>query len=135
MIDCFATDHAPHTLQEKNGPNPPPGFPGLETALPLLLGAVHAGRLTLDDLISRLHTNPRRIFSLPEQPDTWIEVESDERWQFSASQGYSRCGWSPSKEPQVHGRVKRVVLRGRDAYQDGQVVAPPGYGKNLRQYD
>ena len=34
VIDCFATDHAPHTLEEKDGPNPPPGFPGLETALP-----------------------------------------------------------------------------------------------------
>ena len=40
VIDCFATDHAPHTLAEKDGPNPPPGFPGLETALPLLYGLV-----------------------------------------------------------------------------------------------
>ena len=40
VIDCFATDHAPHTLEEKNSQNPPPGFPGLETILPLLLTAV-----------------------------------------------------------------------------------------------
>ena len=82
-----------------------------------------------------MHTNPRRIFSLPEQPDTWIEVDSDERWQFSASQGYSRCAWSPFEGAQLHGRVSRVVLRGREAYQDGRVLAPPGYGKNLRQND
>ncbi len=135
MIDCFASDHAPHTLQEKNGPNPPPGFPGLETALPLLLGAVHAGRLTLDDLISRLHTNPRRIFSLPEQPETWIEVDSDERWQFSASQGLLSLRLEPIRRSPTARAGERVVLRGRDAYQDGQVVAPPGYGKNLRQND
>ena len=40
VIDCFATDHAPHTLEEKDSDNPPPGFPGLETILPLLLTAV-----------------------------------------------------------------------------------------------
>ena len=40
IIDCFATDHAPHTLEEKASDNPPPGFPGLETALPLLNQAV-----------------------------------------------------------------------------------------------
>ena len=63
VIDCFATDHAPHTLDEKESPKPPPGFPGLETALPLLLTAVADGRLTLDDLLLRMVTNPRRIFS------------------------------------------------------------------------
>ena len=46
VIDCFATDHAPHTVAEKDSENPPPGFPGLETALPLLLTAVDGGRLT-----------------------------------------------------------------------------------------
>src|SRR3972149_6444528 len=50
VIDCFATDHAPHTSAEKDGADPPPGFPGLETALPLLLGAVHDGSLTLEGL-------------------------------------------------------------------------------------
>ena len=39
---------APHTLEEKDSEKPPPGFPGLETMLPLLLTAVHQGRLTID---------------------------------------------------------------------------------------
>lgn len=43
IIDCIATDHAPHTLEEKDGQHPPPGFPGLETALPLMLTAVAQG--------------------------------------------------------------------------------------------
>lgn len=65
---------APHTLEEKCGPRPPPGFPGLETMLPLLLSAVSEGRLSLDDLLQRLHHNPRRIFHLPLQEDTYVEV-------------------------------------------------------------
>jgi carbamoyl-phosphate synthase/aspartate carbamoyltransferase/dihydroorotase len=131
VIDCFATDHAPHTLAEKDGPNPPPGFPGLETALPLLLTAVHAGRLTLDDLIARMYTNPRRIFGLPEQPETWVEVDPEAEWEIYAAETFTRCAWTPFEGRRVRGRVRRVVLRGRDAYRDGQVLAPPGAGLPL----
>ncbi len=131
-IDCFATDHAPHTLAEKDGPNPPPGFPGLETALPLLLSAVHAGRLTLDDLILRCYTNPRRIFHLPAQPDTWIEIDPDAEWTLHAAETHTRCAWTPYEGQPVRGRVTRVVLRGREAYKEGKVLAIPGSGKNVR---
>ncbi|HKG53208.1 MAG TPA: amidohydrolase family protein, partial [Anaerolineales bacterium] len=75
VIDCFATDHAPHTLTEKDSNNPPPGFPGLETLLPLLLTAMYDGRLTFDDIVGKSVINPRKIFHLPEQPETWVEVD------------------------------------------------------------
>lgn len=133
VIDCFATDHAPHTLAEKDGPNPPPGFPGLETALPLLLTAVSEGRLTLEALIERMHTNPRRIFNLPEQLETFIEIDPDSRWEIDASQTFTRCGWTPFQGWKVRGQVLKVVLRGREVYREGEILAPTGYGKNLRQ--
>ncbi|XP_071450455.1 multifunctional protein CAD isoform X2 [Hetaerina americana] len=79
-IDCFATDHAPHLLTEKQTGHCP-GFPGLETALPLLLTAVHEEKLTLEDLVNRYHHNPIRIFGLPTQPDTYIEVEMGREWR------------------------------------------------------
>jgi carbamoyl-phosphate synthase/aspartate carbamoyltransferase/dihydroorotase len=133
VIDCFATDHAPHTVGEKDGDNPPPGFPGLETALPLLLTAVAEGRLTTDDLIARLHTNPRRIFGLPAQADTWVEVDADAEWEIRAADMRSRCGWTPFEGWRVRGRIERVVLRGRDAYagHTGEILAAPGSGHNL----
>jgi carbamoyl-phosphate synthase / aspartate carbamoyltransferase / dihydroorotase len=133
VIDCFATDHAPHTWAEKESQDPPPGFPGLETALPLMLNAVSEGRLTLDALIERLHTNPRRIFNLPEQEETYIEVDTHQAWEIRAADTYTRCGWTPFEGWKVRGRLKRVVLRGKEAYRDGQVLAPPGYGKDLRE--
>jgi carbamoyl-phosphate synthase/aspartate carbamoyltransferase/dihydroorotase len=132
VIDCFATDHAPHTLAEKDGPNPPPGFPGLETALPLLLTAVHAGRLSLDDLAARMVTHPRRIFQLPEQPETWIEFDPDAEWEIRAGETYTRCAWTPFEGWKVRGRLRRVMLRGREAFRDGKVLAAPGSGINLR---
>ena len=132
-IDCFATDHAPHTLAEKDGENPPPGFPGLETMLPLLLTAVDAGRLTLDDLILRMVTNPRRIFNLPEQPETWVEVDENTTYELHAADMHSRCGWTPFEGWKVKGQVTRVVLRGSESFKDGKILVEPGYGKNVRE--
>ena len=138
VIDCFATDHAPHTLEEKDSFNPPPGFPGLETALPLLLTAVSGGRLSLDDLVARMHINPRRIFSLPEQPETWVEVDPLAEWEIRAENMHTRCAWTPFDGWKVRGQVQRVVLRGREVYRlgentdRGEIRASPGSGRNLR---
>jgi carbamoyl-phosphate synthase/aspartate carbamoyltransferase/dihydroorotase len=132
VIDCFATDHAPHTLAEKDGSNPPPGFPGLETALPLFLTAVSEGRLTMDDLLLRMVTNPRRIFNLPEQSETWIEVDLEAAWEIRADRTFTRCAWTPFEGRKVRGWVRRVVLRGQEAFRDGQVLARPGFGQDVR---
>ncbi|MBN2387882.1 MAG: amidohydrolase family protein [Anaerolineales bacterium] len=133
VIDCFATDHAPHTLAEKTGANPPPGFPGLETLLPLLLTASDDGRLTVDQIIEKSMINPRKIFNLPEQPETWVEVDEWARYEIRAAEMHSRCGWTPFDGWQVRGRVRRVVLRGQEACLDGKVLAPPGFGQNVCQ--
>jgi carbamoyl-phosphate synthase/aspartate carbamoyltransferase/dihydroorotase len=132
VIDCFATDHAPHTLAEKDSENPPPGFPGLETILPLLLTAVHDGRLTINQIIEKMHTNPKRIFHLPDQPETWVEVDETVTYEIRAADLHSRCGWTPFEGWQVRGCVTRVVLRGKEAYRDGEVLAEKGFGKNVR---
>jgi dihydroorotase-like cyclic amidohydrolase len=132
VIDCFATDHAPHTLEEKDGPNPPPGFPGLETALPLLLTAVKAGRLSMEDLVARMHTHPSRIFHLPVQEDTWVEVDPEARYTIRAQNTLTRCAWTPFEGWVVSGKIRQVHLRGQLAYRDGVVYAPPGIGENVR---
>ena len=132
VIDCFATDHAPHTLAEKDSDNPPPGFPGIETILPLLLTAVHEGRITINHVLEKMVTNPRRIFHLPEQPETWVEVDENASYEIHASDLHSRCGWSPFEGWKVKGRVTRVVLRGREAFKNGEILVQPGYGQNVR---
>jgi carbamoyl-phosphate synthase/aspartate carbamoyltransferase/dihydroorotase len=132
VIDCFATDHAPHTLQEKDGEKSPPGFPGLETALPLFLTAVHQGKLEISDVVQRMYTNPRNIFKLPEQPDTWVEVDADVSWEIRTADLHSRCAWTPYEGRRVFGRIQRVFLRGSEVYRDGKVLTHPGFGKNLR---
>jgi len=135
IIDCFATDHAPHHVDEKNSDNPPPGFPGLETMLPLLLTAVRDGRLTLDDVILRLHTNPRRIFGLPEQQETYVEVDLSEEWTIPDAMPYTKSKWTPFAGMKVCGKVSRVVLRGELAVIEDQVLVKPGYGEDVRAWE
>lgn len=134
IIDVFATDHAPHTIAEKDSDKPPPGFPGLETILPLLLTAVNDGRLTMEDVINKFHRNPKRIFNLPEQHNTYVEVDMDEEWVIPTELNHSKARWTPFAGMKVKGRVHRVVLRGEVAFVDGEVLLEPGFGKNVRQW-
>eukprot|EP00727_Mastigamoeba_balamuthi_P008598 m51a1_g4360 cad protein, putative (2251) ;mRNA; f:261175-268448 len=133
-IDCFATDHAPHLAREKDSESCPPGFPGLETVLPLLLTAVAQGRLTLDDVVLRMHTNPCRIFGIaPQDPsETYTEVDLDARWTVPEALPQSKAGWTPYAGMQLTGRVKRVVIRNELAFLDGAVIAKPGSGRDVR---
>lgn len=132
IVDAIATDHAPHTLVEKGGENPPFGVPGLETSLPLMLTAVHNGKLTLDRLVELMYTSPRRIFNIPQQPDTYIEVDTERKWRITNEQLYTKCGWTPFDGMPVVGAVETVVLRGRQVVKEGRVTAGPDSGDFIR---
>lgn len=129
-IDMIASDHAPHTVDEKQRLKSP-GFPGLETSLPLLITAYKQGKLTLEQIVQKSYTNPKRIFNLPDQPDTYIEVDLDNEWVVPSEMPYSKCKWTPFAGLKVYGQVRRVVLRGEVVYVDGQMLAKPGYGQNI----
>ncbi len=140
-IDCIASDHAPHAHWEKQGynteaewrqnpgrigPNPiPPGIPGLESTLPLMLTALSQKRLSLERLIQLLHTNPTRIFHLPAQPDTWVEVDLPQSYTFPDHPLYTKCGWSPFEGMHMTGAIRQVVLRGKEVVSNGKVIDPP----------
>ncbi|MEW5959254.1 MAG: dihydroorotase, partial [Chloroflexota bacterium] len=116
---------------------PPPGVPGLETSLPLLLTAVQDRRLTLERLIELMALNPRRIYQLPAQPDTLIEVDPQTRYPITNEALHTRCGWSPFAGQTVSGWVRRVVLRGQTVFEatepgaPGKILARPGYGRMI----
>ncbi len=132
VIDCIATDHAPHSRAEKESEAPPPGVPGLETTLPLLLTAVAEGRLTLERLVQLTQKAPRRIFGLPAQPDTHVEVDPDARFTLTSDGLRTKCGWTPFEGMRVQGKIKRVLLRGQVVYEDGRILAKPGNGHAVK---
>ena len=91
-------------------------------------------RQTLDDLITRLHHNPTRIFHLPaggQQAQTWVEVDAAAVYDLPASGYQTLCDWSPFSGLTVHGAVRRVVLRNQVVFADGVVLAAPGAGRVL----
>ena len=75
----------------------------------------------MQDIVLRLHTNPRKIFGIREQPETYVDVDIDEEWEIPTALPHSRARWTPFAGRRVVGRVKRVVLRGEMAYIDGKV--------------
>ena len=111
IIDIIASDHAPHTLAEKHEAGVP-GFAGLETTLPLLLTAHKQGLISIETIIEKCYTNPKRIFNLPDQPDTFIECDLDADWKIPDEMPFSKCGWTPFRGMEVCGVVRRVTLRG-----------------------
>lgn len=130
-VDCIATDHAPHTLEEKQATSPPPGVPGLETSLVLMMTAVAEGQLTKERLVALMNSNPRRIFGLPEQENTRVEIEIGGPYTISNEDTKSKCGWTPFAGRRVKARVRRVTLRDHLVFEDGRVLAEAGSGRVL----
>ncbi|KAG9510928.1 CAD protein [Fragariocoptes setiger] len=139
VIDCFATDHAPHLMSEKLSDKTPPGFPGLETMLPLLLSMVtgHGGRqLTFKQIVDKLYTNPKRIFNLPDQPNTYIEVDMRQEWTIDEkSHWFTKSNWTPFAGMRAVGKIMKVVLRGEVAFVSDKILVKPGYGRNVISRD
>lgn len=127
-IDIFESDHAPHTRADKEAGAF--GVPGLETTLPLLLTAMKQGRITLEQIIEKCYTNPAKIFNLPTDESTYIEVDLVE-YEITEDNLQTKCGWSPFAGQTVFGKVTKVYLRGELAYDNGTVVATPGTAKVL----
>jgi len=127
-IDCIASDHAPHTKEEKESNNPPFGIPGLETMLPLLITAMNEKRLTKEDIIRMTNTNPQKIFGLKQSVESYVEVNIDQQYEIENEKLKTKCGWSPFAERKVYGRVKRVFVRGTKVFEEGQVLVSPGFG-------
>ena len=75
-------------------------------------------------------TNPRRIFNLPEQPDTAVTVQLTPN-TISNDMVQSKCGWTPFHGTEVLAKVQQVVLRGEVVFADGQILAKPGSGRLL----
>ncbi len=144
-IDCFGTDHAPHTEAEtinanvKNpegntGPEDVKSFgtPTIEAYLPLLVGAVLQGRLTEQQLIDKTSRNAARIFGIAVDKQSVVTMV-EEDYEFSKEHIFSGSGWNAFEGEVMHARVQEVKLHGTvvfrdgaftDAVPQGQVLAP-----------
>jgi len=121
-VDCVATDHAPHTLDEKNAPvsEAPSGVPGVETLYPLLLALAFDGELPLSRVVEVVASEPARVFgfegkgAIREGKDADIVVVDEMVEDLRAERLHSRCEWTPYEG--FEGVFPRLVMR------RGQVV-------------
>jgi dihydroorotase len=131
VIDCLATDHAPHTLEEKARPygQAPSGMPGVETLLPLMLHAVALGKCTLSQLATWLCEAPARCYGLRDKGRLAVGADGDVvlvdpglRRTLRDADVVSRCGWTPFAGWTLTGAPVMTVLRGRPVYRGGQFL-------------
>jgi dihydroorotase-like cyclic amidohydrolase len=60
-------------------------------------------------------------------------VDEEAEYEIKASEQFTRCGWTPFEGWKVKGKVTKVVLRGKTAFENGKILAEKGYGKNIRK--
>ena len=133
-IQILATDHAPHTLDEKRLPYPdsPSGIPAVELFLPLMLNEVNRGRCTLQDLAAWMSDGPARIWDIvgkgriePGRDADLVLVDMTEEREVRNRDQRTRCGWSPWHGTRLQGWPVRTWVRGRTVFADGRVATEP----------
>jgi dihydroorotase len=134
LIDAIATDHAPHTLDEKSRAYPasPSGMPGVQTMVPVMLDHVAAGRLTLERFVDLVCAGPARVWGLASKGRLALGYDADltlvdlsARRTVRNADIASRCGWTPFDGMALTGWPIATVVRGRVVMRDGALVGDP----------
>jgi dihydroorotase len=129
VIDCIATDHAPHTLEEKakGYPNTPSGMPGVETSLPLMLTEAMKGRCSVAQVSKWMSSAPARLYKIPNKgiiapgyDADLILVDLDTYRPVVREELQTKCGWSPFEGWRLTGWPVVTIVNGDIAYQNGQ---------------
>jgi len=130
-VDILATDHAPHTREEKAKAYPasPSGMPGVQTLVPVMLDHVAKGRLSLQRLVDLTSAGPQRVFNLSRKGRIAAGYDADltivdlaaER-TIEDGQQASKVGWTPFHGMRVTGWPVATVVRGRTVMRDGQLI-------------
>ena len=130
-IDILATDHAPHTLAEKNVAylEAPAGLPLAQEFLPALLDLVSREALTIEQVVEKACHNVARRFSLVERgflrEGYWADLvlaDPDAPTVVRDGDALSKCGWSPFAGRTLNGRVDATIVSGEIAWQDGRLT-------------
>ena len=128
-IDVIATDHAPHTLEEKDNvyTQAPSGGPLVQHALPAMLEKYHEGVISLEKIVEKMCHNPAKLFQIKNRgyvkegfyADLAI-VNLNDSWKVSKENIAYKCGWSPFEEHTFKSKVSHTFLNGHLAYENGK---------------
>ncbi|MBD2666174.1 dihydroorotase [Richelia sinica FACHB-800] len=130
VIDFIATDHAPHTLEEKaqTYPNTPSGMPGVETSLPLMLTAAQEGKCTVAQVVNWMSKAVAVAYGIPDKGEITPGYDADlvlvdlhNYRPVNREELLSKCGWSPFEGWNLTGWPVTTIVGGEIAYAHGQV--------------
>lgn len=133
VVDVLGSDHAPHTLEEKQKTYPasPSGMTGVQTLVPIMLDHVNAGRLTLERFVDLSSHGPNRIFGIARKGRIAAGYDADftvvdlkRRETITHAQQGSKAGWTPYDGKKVTGWPVGTVIRGKRVMWDGEIVTP-----------
>ncbi|MBB3066903.1 dihydroorotase [Limibacillus halophilus] len=134
VVDVIGSDHAPHTLEEKQRdyPRSPSGMPGVQTLLPLLLDHFNAGRLTLQRLIDLTSAGANRIFNIAGKGRIALGYDADftvvdlkANRTIEPDWLASKCGWSPFEGKAIKGWPVMTIVRGHVVMREGSLLGAP----------
>jgi dihydroorotase/allantoinase len=141
-IDMCASDHAPHTREEKDIGwtqmwSSHTGTPGIQYFYPLLLDAVNSGLISMARVIDAVASRPAEAFGLgqvkgalkPGWDADFVVVDMNTSWVIRNRDVLSKCGWSPYDGRELTGRIDRTFVRGTEVFADGVVTGVPGRAK------
>lgn len=141
ILDVLATDHAPHTLEEKGRPyaSAPSGLPLVQFALNAALELVHEGRLTTAQVVQKFAHAPAQLFDvvgrgyLREGYAADLVLIDDKPYTVRREDVLSRCGWSPFEGTTFHSRIAATWVNGVLGWDGERLVGTP-QGQRL-QFD
>ncbi|MFT6072025.1 MAG: dihydroorotase [Alphaproteobacteria bacterium] len=139
VFDIIATDHAPHTVEEKQKPYPqtPSGIAGIASFVPLMLNHVNNGKLTLSHFVDMVCHAPARVFGLCNKGFIRVGYDADftivnmnETYQLTADMMRYKAAISPFEGHTLKGKVKATIIRGHIVV-DNYVIQSEPFGKPL----
>ncbi len=131
QIQVIATDHAPHTLDEKHLPYPqsPSGMPSIENSLALMLNEVHKGRLTVERVVEAMCDAPARVWDIVGKGRIEVGYDADlvlvdlnKTSVVHNESQVTKCGWSPWNGCELTGWPVRTWVLGQEVYCEGQIA-------------
>ena len=127
-IDVIATDHAPHTLEEKNNvyTSAPSGGPLVQHALPAMLEKYHGGKISLEKIVEKMCHNPAKLFQIKKRGfiregfyADLVVLDLNDSWTVTKENIAYKCGWSPFEGNSFKSRITHTFVNGHLAYENG----------------
>jgi dihydroorotase len=128
-LDIIATDHAPHTIDEKNSlyQKAPSGLPLIQHTLNVMLEFYHQGKISLEKIVEKMCHAPADCFEVKNRGyleegylADLVLIDVNAPWQVNTANLLYKCGWSPFEGYTFKGKVLKTFVNGHLAYNEGQ---------------